>query len=97
MYYKIYIYNLIIKEVGKMAIKKERLKDLLLDASQIEEDVIPTLTRFLHYRYDWRFIDKLRVREAKKLLREIERDSMNHNMMLNKLIGNLDRWGKDAY
>jgi len=80
-----------------MAIKKEILKDLLLDASQIEEDVIPTLTRFLHYRYDWRFIDKLKVKEAKKLLRTIERDSMNHNMMLNKLIKNIDKGKKDVY
>jgi len=80
-----------------MAIKKEILKDLLLDASQIEEDVIPTLTRFLHYRYDWRFIDKLKVKEIKKLLNAIERDSMNHNMMLSKLIKKLDKGKKDVY
>jgi hypothetical protein len=80
-----------------MSIKKEILKDLILDASQMEEDIIPTLTRFLHYRYDWRFVDKLKVREIKKLLNEIERDSMNHNMMLNKLLKSMERWGKDAY
>ncbi len=80
-----------------MAVKKEVLRDLILDASQMEEDIVPTLTRFLHYRYDWRFTDKLKVREIRKLLSEIERDSMNHNMMLNKLLKNMERWGKDAY
>ncbi len=80
-----------------MSVKKEILKDLILDASQMEEDIIPTLTRFLHYRYDWRFVDRLKVREIKKLLGEIERDSMNHNMMLNKLLKNLERWGKDEF
>jgi hypothetical protein len=80
-----------------MSVKKEILKELILDASQMEEDIIPTLTRFLHYRYDWRFVDKLKVREIRKLLNEIERDSMNHNMMLNKLLKNIEGWGKDAY
>lgn len=80
-----------------MAVKKKRLKELILDASQLEEDIIPTLTRFLHYRHDWRFVDSTKVKEIKKILAKMEQESMNHNMMLNKLLSNIERWKKDAY
>jgi hypothetical protein len=77
--------------------KREQLIRTLMNASELEEDHTPVVARFLLEDFSWGPIPQDKVDMAKSILREIKKQTMEHQKIISGLIGYVQESGKDEF
>ena len=76
--------------------KNELLRNLL-NASELEETHSSVITKFFLDDFDWGPVEKDKVKRVKLILGVIRSQTMNHEKILNELVGMIRESGEDEF
>ena len=67
--------------------EKGKLIKTLLNASELEETHSSVIAKFFLEDFDWGPVEKDKVRRVKEILKIIRNQTMNHERIINEMIG----------
>ena len=77
--------------------EKEKLVRTLLNASELEETHSSVIAKFFLEDFDWGPVKKDEVKKVKSILSVIRNQTMNHEKILNELVGMIRESNEDGF
>jgi hypothetical protein len=68
---------------------RDKLVKLLMNASELEESHSSTVAKFFVDDFDWDGVEEEKVNRVKEILKTIGNQTMEHNRIINDLVGTI--------
>ena len=78
-------------------IGKDELLRILRNASELEESHTPVIAGFFLNDFEWGDVDAKKVERVKVILRVIEKQTLEHERMLDEMMGRIGGLAKDGF